>query len=334
MAVLWYKIVAVIMETATSQFRELRLLDIDPEQLRDVIAGGNLEQTILDSGASCSVGLYHWSTDGFQINQGRYSFPVVARGQFPKGQICLGMVRELRSPIWINGHGVTRDHLQLYAEDTEILYRAGPEVTWTAIVVDRQALQAAALSLLGHPLRFPRSGVENLVPDPYVFDCLEQTIKRSIRELCGDLETVRQWRDAILAAGVAAIASADPRFSREMSQRARYRAEVISRADRFLRANLGGRFTSERLCQWVGMSERNLQIHFKEALGMSPKQWQQRLALNRARQLLRKHSPESSLVSNVALHCGFEHFGRFAKSYRELFGESPSHTVARMVARG
>ena len=31
MAVLWYKIVAVIMEAADSQFRELRLLDIDEE---------------------------------------------------------------------------------------------------------------------------------------------------------------------------------------------------------------------------------------------------------------------------------------------------------------
>ena len=333
-AVVWYKIDILPMEAALSQFREFQLVNIDPEQLRDVIAGGNLEQTILDSGASGSVGLSHWSTDGIQINQGRYSFPVVARGQFPLGQICLGMVRKMRIPNWINGYEVTRDHLQLYAEDAEILYRAGPEVTWFAVVLDRHSLQAAAQSLLGHSLRFPHSGVANLVPDPYLLSCLEQTIKRSIRELGNDVGTASRWRTSVLSACIEAIASADPRFSWEMSQRARYRAEVIARADRFMRANLGGRFTSEQLCRWVGMSERSLQLHFKEALGMSPKQWLHRLALNQARRFLTKHAPESGLVTSVALDCGFEHFGRFAKSYRELFGESPSQTVGRRVALG
>jgi transcriptional regulator GlxA family with amidase domain len=32
-------------------------------------------------------------------------------------------------------------------------------------------------------------------------------------------------------------------------------------------------------------------------------------------------------VSTVALDCGFQHFGRFAASYRAAFGESPAETV-------
>ncbi|MEZ5430144.1 MAG: helix-turn-helix domain-containing protein [Verrucomicrobiales bacterium] len=140
----------------------------------------------------------------------------------------------------------------------------------------------------------------------------------------------------VLSACVEAIASADPRFSWEMSQRARYRAEVIARADRFMRANLGGRFTSEQLCRWVGMSGGACSSISREALGMSPpKQWLHRLALNQARRFLTKHAPESR--PGDQRRAGLPDLsisGRFAKSYRELFGESPSQTVGRRVALG
>lgn len=75
------------------------------------------------------------------------------------------------------------------------------------------------------------------------------------------------------------------------------------------------------------MSERNLELYFHEALGVSPKAWFQCLSLHRARALLQRHAPGRSSVTDTALACGFEHFGRFSESYRELFGELPSDTL-------
>jgi hypothetical protein len=51
--------------------------------------------------------------------------------------------------------------------------------------------------------------------------------------------------------------------------------------------------------------------------------------LNLARQRLRFPGAGADLVKIVALDLGFWHFDRFAIAYRELFGETPSETLAR-----
>jgi hypothetical protein len=47
------------------------------------------------------------------------------------------------------------------------------------------------------------------------------------------------------------------------------------------------------------------------------------------RQALESAGPEPPLVKTVALDHGFWHLGHFACDYRDLFGETPSETVAR-----
>lgn len=54
-----------------------------------------------------------------------------------------------------------------------------------------------------------------------------------------------------------------------------------------------------------------------------------RLAAARKRLLLAT-PPET--VTSIALDCGFDHLGRFALGYRQLFGESPSRTAASRAA--
>ena len=34
---------------------------------------------------------------------------------------------------------------------------------------------------------------------------------------------------------------------------------------------------------------------------------------------------------DVALRCGFPHFGRFSIEYRQRYGETPSHTLKRQA---
>jgi AraC-like DNA-binding protein len=50
--------------------------------------------------------------------------------------------------------------------------------------------------------------------------------------------------------------------------------------------------------------------------------------LTLARRILRDGGGPG-LVKQVALDCGFWHFGRFALAYRGQFGETPSETLAR-----
>jgi transcriptional regulator GlxA family with amidase domain len=38
-------------------------------------------------------------------------------------------------------------------------------------------------------------------------------------------------------------------------------------------------------------------------------------------------TPADVRIASIALNCGFTHFGRFAQSYKDRFGESPSQTA-------
>jgi AraC family transcriptional regulator, ethanolamine operon transcriptional activator len=79
------------------------------------------------------------------------------------------------------------------------------------------------------------------------------------------------------------------------------------------------------------MSERSIEMLFKEAYGISPRTWSQIARLNAARQDLLESDSADVRVSDVAVRWGFFHFGRFSAAYRQLFGELPSITA---VTRG
>ena len=81
----------------------------------------------------------------------------------------------------------------------------------------------------------------------------------------------------------------------------------------------------------IGVSIRSLQLAFRERRQRSPRDVLNQVRLEAARARLTAAGPEDR-VTDLALACGFTHFGRFAVAYREAFGERPSDTLRR--ARG
>jgi AraC family ethanolamine operon transcriptional activator len=103
-----------------------------------------------------------------------------------------------------------------------------------------------------------------------------------------------------------------------------------------MRRNLSAGYHSGSMCDAVGVSERVLQLAFREAVGMSPSRWFTCARLNAARRLLLSGDSPPITVTGAASRCGFEHLGRFSTEYRVLFGEKPSETLTRRrgVSRG
>jgi AraC-like DNA-binding protein len=89
--------------------------------------------------------------------------------------------------------------------------------------------------------------------------------------------------------------------------------------------------TVEEIARLVGIGPRALQLAFRARRGMAPRAALAAFRLERARSLMLAAGPGTN-VTNIALQCGFLHFGRFAAAYRARFGESPSETLRR--ARG
>ncbi len=79
----------------------------------------------------------------------------------------------------------------------------------------------------------------------------------------------------------------------------------------------------------LGVSARFLQRCCEEHLGMSPAFYIRLRRMQLAYRGLRTRAPDGEGVAQVARRHGFRHLGRFAETYRTLFGELPSATLRR-----
>jgi AraC-like DNA-binding protein len=83
-----------------------------------------------------------------------------------------------------------------------------------------------------------------------------------------------------------------------------------------------------RIAKDLGMSVRSLQIAFKGAFGVTPRDMIAQVRLEHARARLMRPMPDDQ-VATVAFESGITHVGRFASIYKDRYGESPSETLAR-----
>ena len=105
----------------------------------------------------------------------------------------------------------------------------------------------------------------------------------------------------------------------------------VRRALQAMRADLGRRWRLADLADVAGVSPRTLQRQFIACLGKPPQAVLRELGFERARgELL--HGDSDLKVMDVALRCGFAHYGRFAVAYRRRYGETPSQTLKRQAA--
>ena len=105
--------------------------------------------------------------------------------------------------------------------------------------------------------------------------------------------------------------------------------EVVERAEAYMRSHLDAPIPLSTLSRLVGRSERSLRDAFYSVRGVSPKQYELAGRLQAVRDALSDVWTRPSSVTGVASYYGFFELGRFAVSYKERFGESPSVTLKR-----
>ena len=86
-------------------------------------------------------------------------------------------------------------------------------------------------------------------------------------------------------------------------------------------------YDAARLAAIAQVSIRTLQEAFRKHVGMSPMAYVNEVRLQRVHGQLRASAPGATTVTDVAHQWGFAHMGRFARRYREAFGETPSQTL-------
>ena len=110
---------------------------------------------------------------------------------------------------------------------------------------------------------------------------------------------------------------------------ARHHASIMIRFEEILAGHLSQPSTIPEFCELIGVSDRTLRSCCAEFLGMSPIRYVLLRRLREVRSALRDGDPDTVNVAEVAHRFGFAQLGRFAGTYRAIFGETPSTTLQR-----
>jgi len=300
-------------------------LDVfDPDLFLDVVSGGRLEHFLL-APAQCDANLLHWDCGGVSVDVGDYSFPVRVVGSFTRDRFCIGYMRRTSTPTWVNGFDVEQHTIQFYPAGSELNYRADANGEWVAIEIEEEVFQTAANRHLGRHLELSTDRTRSFRMARSHRQALDRAVCELVRKTAvdpGDLEAFLS-----LLADILVHAQHDDvdALARKWSAR----LELLHRSDAYLRHSDATPFDLNAMAKATGTSRRSLQRHFASAYGMTPQRWARCFRLHQARNRLRASIGQGVSVEEIARDCGFRHMGRFAGYYRELFGESPSETMAQ-----
>jgi transcriptional regulator GlxA family with amidase domain len=132
----------------------------------------------------------------------------------------------------------------------------------------------------------------------------------------------REIRSSIVSQFIVAhVRDARDRQRIPLSARVGVARETLVEVATLMETNIEEPLSLGELAQLSHSSQRQIQRMFREHLGVTPTQYYLNLRLRRARELL---TQTGLSVMNITVACGFQSACHFSKTYRRLFGVTPS----------
>lgn len=217
------------------------------------------------------------------------------------------------------------------ASGSEYHHRGVGNARWGTIWLEPEDLAAFGRALVGREVRLP-AAAHIVRPSPGVVSQL-----LSLQKAANDLATsapdilahpavARAIEQALARATIACLT--EPAATENFRQR-RPQTVIMRRFEQILQANPDKPLYITDICAAIGVTDRTLRLHCQDHLGMNPQRylWLRRMHL--ARRALALADGTVKTVTEIANDHGFGELGRFAVSYRRLYGEAPSVTLRR-----
>ncbi|MDX8529537.1 AraC family transcriptional regulator [Mesorhizobium sp. VK25A] len=208
-----------------------------------------------------------------------------------------------------------------------------------AVVVLHEALRRAAAAYTGREharlLLTPASLTD---ARPQSFDHLKRVYAAAAKLLTehnptdlGDigLPGIVLLRDEVMAALLDTAISSDVKRDHRARQR---QTASMARIERFIDDHRDHPEGLQALCEETGMALRTVEAIVRSRTGVSALTYLHRRHLAFAREAL-LNPDDGATVTRIAMQNGFLHLGRFSVFYREIYGESPSMTLDRVLGR-
>jgi AraC-like DNA-binding protein len=233
------------------------------------------------------------------------------------------------SPVFANGQVVTGDEVFTGPPMSEFCLACQPSHEWLTVFVPTTLLFPSSQELECVSSAKPHI----LKPPPQVTHRFTSLLRRfhsaaqSHPQLMGSPVALSCFETELLAATKALFTENQRAPNRNFM---RWHCQTKTTLELAMR-HLDEALSISALAEQIGVPERTLRTSFQRCYGLSPIEYLRVDRLHQARRLLLASCPDATTVTQIAFRLGFWDIGRFAGSYRKLFGELPSETLRKSV---
>lgn len=264
--------------------------------------------------------------EGVQLIRERTTQALLKEGQAVKNQLFTFPLYTPSDAFYCAGHHIHRESLLVAQSNSLPELRAPEAVDLLLISVERACFPTIFDDFdertLRAPRLFPLVNHDNLLRWRILSDSLEVNESNNSNPSLLTFAAVRQAiKDTIL---IYISEMIEPDSAIALTYNAKKR--IVDRAREYMIAHCDSPPSILDVCKYAGASRRKLQYCFQETLGINPISYLRVLRLNGAHHDLLEGA---ITVQDTACRWGFWHLSRFAKDYRQLFGENPSTTLNR-----
>jgi AraC family ethanolamine operon transcriptional activator len=312
--------------SATLEILSLRLFD--PDALSDSVRSSRFEHLQLERG-DFRADLKRIDVGRLTLDAGCYTRKVMARGDFPSNRVIVGCVLNSREAGNMNGHHFSVNDVVVFPAGAELDCTLPAATNWCSVQLSGDLLthMGCAAMTFDRVKVLPGNRPENIRLRRLLDRLTKARASAGDRaaEDCGLplevdeemlLEQIRRTLNEHLG-----------RRARGRLPSLRERMTLVRRFEQQVKDHMDTPVRIPELCAHLGISQRTLEHAFKLEMGLTPKQFDNLLRLNAARQRLLRSSAEQETIAQVAEQFGISHLGRFAAAYLRQFGELPSDTV-------
>jgi len=266
------------------------------------------------------------------MQRSRLSLPIISHTASHKARSPIFFLTDgLQTPIFYSGIEISLGEVVFGSSGAEDHIRASAGFRWGAMSLTPEDLAAAARALVGRELTAP-AVTRVLRPEPALMSRLlalhkaADDLATTAPDILAHPEVAKAMEQELVGAMIACLT--DPEAV-ESDRSRRQRGVIMQRFERVLEANQNEPLYMTEICAAIGVTDRTLRLHCQEHLGMSPHRYLWLRRMNLARRALALADGTAKTVTEIANDHGFGELGRFAVSYRKLFGELPSATLRR-----
>jgi AraC-like DNA-binding protein len=306
----------------------------DPDDYQAGIDGASVNLIVTGSG-DFNARLTWLNLRRLRVLRASENLPRIAFISLSPAQVFVSFPTSAGPRLTYGGLGLQFGDVVFHSRGERMHQRTNGESQWGLISLPPGQLAACGKALTGLKMTSPPAG-RVLRPSRSTAVRLLRLHSKACRfaetkhKLIANPEVARALEQELLHALVNCLTADDANDHLETRQ---HHADIMVRFEDALTTHRRPQLNMPALCSAIGVPERTLRVCCTEFLGMSPTRYLLLRRLNMARSALQRADPETAGVAEIARTYQFREPGRFAVTYRTIFGEKPSSTLRRKSIR-